>query len=290
MAIQITDDTLMIDDDAVNGMDIDKVFFLVVSAALFVCMGVFIITIQCEKKRRKRIREDDETVGMAEHPDDRVTIMHIGIGTHLTAPTNGWSGPPTKTYPDPEAIPAPFAQQTSSSIPVKASRPQVSEHLKAPVDTLRSSAAIDAPISHAKVDPPTTAQLDISLVTEPLFNWLGMKGFGASSGMKESGEFKSPESEEIEIVEPVNKTPEKQSPRELPHQKDIEAPADKEGEEEKEEEVPKCAICSKAFSDGDLLCQSNNPRCHHNFHQACMVRWLKYQNRCPCCNETYVIQ
>jgi hypothetical protein len=36
--------------------------------------------------------------------------------------------------------------------------------------------------------------------------------------------------------------------------------------------------------------KSNNPRCCHRHHQACMDKWLNIQNTCPVCNQPYVLQ
>ena len=50
-----------------------------------------------------------------------------------------------------------------------------------------------------------------------------------------------------------------------------------------------CQICAVEFQEGDSIYQSNNPKCNHPFHQACMDKWLNYQYSCPLCSEIYVL-
>ena len=51
----------------------------------------------------------------------------------------------------------------------------------------------------------------------------------------------------------------------------------------------KCQICMQEYKEFDQLCVSNNPQCHHQFHEQCMAKWLKHQNLCPICDKTYVL-
>ena len=51
-----------------------------------------------------------------------------------------------------------------------------------------------------------------------------------------------------------------------------------------------CALCSEEFTRGDVVCESNNPKCQHEFHKECMMTWLNIQNSCPICNLPYVLQ
>jgi len=50
-----------------------------------------------------------------------------------------------------------------------------------------------------------------------------------------------------------------------------------------------CSLCSETLEEGQPVCQSNNPRCLHWQHKACMSKWLQFQNTCPTCNQPYVI-
>mmetsp|Transcript_26486 Transcript_26486/g.37344 ORF Transcript_26486/g.37344 Transcript_26486/m.37344 type:complete len:189 (-) Transcript_26486:114-680(-) len=49
-----------------------------------------------------------------------------------------------------------------------------------------------------------------------------------------------------------------------------------------------CPICLNNFVQGRLVCESNNEKCCHLFHQECMVMWLLRHNECPCCRAIYL--
>jgi hypothetical protein len=51
-----------------------------------------------------------------------------------------------------------------------------------------------------------------------------------------------------------------------------------------------CALCSEQFLPRQMICESNNPHCRHEFHKTCMDQWLKFQNTCPICNQPYALQ
>lgn len=52
---------------------------------------------------------------------------------------------------------------------------------------------------------------------------------------------------------------------------------------------PDCKLCNTTFKTGDNVCESSNPRCSHMFHQTCVTDWLRFQNTCPSCSETFVV-
>ena len=51
-----------------------------------------------------------------------------------------------------------------------------------------------------------------------------------------------------------------------------------------------CALCAKEYLAGDLVYESNNAQCGHQFHKVCMDKWLNIQNTCPICNQPFVLQ
>jgi Ring finger domain len=51
-----------------------------------------------------------------------------------------------------------------------------------------------------------------------------------------------------------------------------------------------CSICDKEYLEEEDIYESNNPRCGHVFHQACMERWLEIQNACPICTQPFVLR
>ena len=51
-----------------------------------------------------------------------------------------------------------------------------------------------------------------------------------------------------------------------------------------------CVICNEPYMPGQLVYESNNPQCGHQFHKTCMDKWLQFQNSCPTCNDPFVLQ
>ena len=49
-----------------------------------------------------------------------------------------------------------------------------------------------------------------------------------------------------------------------------------------------CAICLESMEGQELVCESNNEKCRHVFHKACMVAWLLKHDECPTCREPYL--
>lgn len=50
-----------------------------------------------------------------------------------------------------------------------------------------------------------------------------------------------------------------------------------------------CAICLSNFDANDVVCESNNLRCKHLFHQECIEPWLIRHEHCPVCRELYLL-
>ncbi|KAH9492521.1 RING-box protein 2 [Bulinus truncatus] len=64
-------------------------------------------------------------------------------------------------------------------------------------------------------------------------------------------------------------------------------------------ECDTCAICRVQVMDACLRCQSENKQddcvvvwgeCNHSFHNCCMSLWVKQNNRCPLCQQEWVVQ
>ncbi|XP_036206008.1 RING-box protein 2-like [Myotis myotis] len=60
-----------------------------------------------------------------------------------------------------------------------------------------------------------------------------------------------------------------------------------------------CAICRVQVMDACLRCQAENKQedcvvvwgeCNHSFHNCCMSLWVKQNNRCPLCQQDWVVQ
>ena len=49
-------------------------------------------------------------------------------------------------------------------------------------------------------------------------------------------------------------------------------------------ETMTCAVCLETFEDGDTV--RSLPRCAHEFHAACVDRWLKKRDACPICRRS----
>ncbi|XP_009323399.1 PREDICTED: RING-box protein 2 [Pygoscelis adeliae] len=57
--------------------------------------------------------------------------------------------------------------------------------------------------------------------------------------------------------------------------------------------------CSCLLLDACLRCQAENKQedcvvvwgeCNHSFHNCCMSLWVKQNNRCPLCQQDWVVQ
>ncbi|XP_069583973.1 RING-box protein 2 [Ranitomeya imitator] len=64
-------------------------------------------------------------------------------------------------------------------------------------------------------------------------------------------------------------------------------------------ECDTCAICRVQVMDACLRCQAENKQedcvvvwgeCNHSFHNCCMSLWVKQNNRCPLCQQDWVVQ
>lgn len=60
-----------------------------------------------------------------------------------------------------------------------------------------------------------------------------------------------------------------------------------------------CAICRVHVMDACLKCQSENKQddcvvvwgeCNHSFHNCCMSLWVQQNNRCPLCQQDWIVQ
>ncbi|CAN7997590.1 unnamed protein product [Ixodes hexagonus] len=64
-------------------------------------------------------------------------------------------------------------------------------------------------------------------------------------------------------------------------------------------ECDTCAICRVQVMDACLRCQAENKQddcvvvwgeCNHSFHNCCMSLWVKQNNRCPLCQQDWIVQ
>ena len=64
-------------------------------------------------------------------------------------------------------------------------------------------------------------------------------------------------------------------------------------------ECDTCAICRVHVMDACLKCQADNKQdecvvvwgeCNHSFHNCCMSLWVQQNNRCPLCQQDWVVQ
>ncbi|XP_015917383.1 RING-box protein 2 [Parasteatoda tepidariorum] len=64
-------------------------------------------------------------------------------------------------------------------------------------------------------------------------------------------------------------------------------------------ECDTCAICRVQVMDACLRCQAENKQddcvvvwgeCNHSFHNCCMSLWVKQNNRCPLCQQDWLVQ
>jgi RING-box protein 2 len=64
-------------------------------------------------------------------------------------------------------------------------------------------------------------------------------------------------------------------------------------------ECDTCAICRVHVMDACLRCQADNKQddcvvvwgeCNHSFHNCCMSLWVQQNNRCPLCQQDWVVQ
>lgn len=60
-----------------------------------------------------------------------------------------------------------------------------------------------------------------------------------------------------------------------------------------------CAICRVHVMDACLKCQAENRQddcvvvwgeCNHSFHNCCMSQWVQQNNRCPLCQQDWLVQ
>lgn len=59
-----------------------------------------------------------------------------------------------------------------------------------------------------------------------------------------------------------------------------------------------CAICRVHVMDACLKCQSDKQddcvvvwgECNHSFHNCCMSLWVQQNNRCPLCQQDWIVQ
>uniref|UniRef100_T1KKZ7 RING-box protein 2 n=1 Tax=Tetranychus urticae TaxID=32264 RepID=T1KKZ7_TETUR len=60
-----------------------------------------------------------------------------------------------------------------------------------------------------------------------------------------------------------------------------------------------CAICRVILMDACLRCQADNKQddcvavwgeCNHSFHNCCMSLWVQQNNRCPLCQQEWIVQ
>ena len=60
-----------------------------------------------------------------------------------------------------------------------------------------------------------------------------------------------------------------------------------------------CAICRVHVMDACLRCQADNKQddcvgvwgeCNHSFHNCCMSLWVQQNNRCPLCQQDWLVQ
>jgi Ring finger domain len=51
---------------------------------------------------------------------------------------------------------------------------------------------------------------------------------------------------------------------------------------------PSCSICMNDYSEGEILCWSQNSRCRHCFHRDCAIEWLMSHEECPLCRSNYL--
>ncbi|CAB9516532.1 expressed unknown protein [Seminavis robusta] len=60
--------------------------------------------------------------------------------------------------------------------------------------------------------------------------------------------------------------------------------------------IPRCVLCSKDYEEGENVTHSNNPNCHHEYHENCLYKhWKKvkaHDGKCPVCktDEQYVVE
>lgn len=52
--------------------------------------------------------------------------------------------------------------------------------------------------------------------------------------------------------------------------------------------VEPCSICLTDYSEGEILCWSQNSQCQHCFHRDCAMEWLMSHEECPLCRSNYL--
>jgi Ring finger domain len=58
---------------------------------------------------------------------------------------------------------------------------------------------------------------------------------------------------------------------------------------EEHDGVTECAICLCPFAESDRVCEANNAKCMHMYHQECLEPWLLRHEQCPVCREAYLL-
>jgi hypothetical protein len=64
--------------------------------------------------------------------------------------------------------------------------------------------------------------------------------------------------------------------------------AELEKDEHASEDECACAICLEDYRAGEEVCWSRSPKCKHVYHRACVEQWLLYDDKCPCCRNSYL--
>ncbi|CAI4226322.1 unnamed protein product [Auanema sp. JU1783] len=63
-------------------------------------------------------------------------------------------------------------------------------------------------------------------------------------------------------------------------------------------ECDTCAICRVHLMEECLKCQAESAsecvvvwgECNHSFHNCCMSQWVRQNNRCPLCQQDWMVQ
>jgi len=68
------------------------------------------------------------------------------------------------------------------------------------------------------------------------------------------------------------------------------SPLSKDTLAQEDEEHQSCTICLIAFTEHQLVCESNNAACKHIFCQECISSWLMTNDFCPICRREYLAE